>query len=155
MSSTSLAATKQDVINAINAHYQVGDTNFRLPQKYINMGEEYLNSHPLTSEQYSQILACINSAVAYAREIGHLRYKEYTKEQINKGLSFVLAACKAAEVNLKEEINKEKNNCDDDKNINTDITDMISKRLEERSSMFSSKQDSRIAVRRENSEHKT
>ena len=116
MSSTSLAATKQDVINAINAYYQVGDTNFRLPQKYINKGEAYLNSHPLTSEQYDRILGCIYSAVAYAREIGHVRYKEYTKEQINKGLSFVLAACKAAEVDLSSEM---KNNADDLHNIET------------------------------------
>ncbi len=110
LSSYSQAATKQDVINAINAYYQVGDTNFRLPQKYINKGEAYLNSHPLTSEQYSKILGCINSAVAYAREIGHVRYKEYTKEQINKGLSYVLAACKYAEVDMKSEMSKDSSN---------------------------------------------
>ena len=107
LSSFSLGATKQDVINAINAHYQVGDTNFRLPQKYINKGEAYLNSHELTSEQYSKILDCIYAAVAYAREIGHVRYKEYTKEQINKGLSYVLAACKAANVDMSAEMKNE------------------------------------------------
>ncbi len=119
-SSYSLAATKEDVINAINAHYQVGDTNFRLPQKYINKGEAYLNSHPLTSEQYSKILDCISAAVAYAREIGHVRYKEYTKEQINKGLSIVLQACKAAEVDLKAEM---KNNAEDLHNVETQVFD--------------------------------
>ena len=117
-SSISLGATKQDVINAINAYYQVGDTNFRLPQKYINKGEAYLNSHPLTSEQYSKILDCISAAVAYAREIGHVRYKEYTKEQINKGLSIVLAACKAAEVDLKAEMN---NNAEELHNVETQV----------------------------------
>ena len=113
--SLSFAATKQDVINAINAHYQVGDTNFRLPQKYINRGEAYLNSHPLTSEQYDKILGCINAAVAYAREIGHVNYKQYTKEQINRGLQIIYAACQAAEVDLKEEMNKK----DDEPTVTT------------------------------------
>lgn len=106
LSSVCFAATKADVIAAINATYKVGDETFRLPQKYINRGTTYLNSHPLTSEQYSQILGCINSAVAYCREIGHVRYKEYTKEQINKGLSIVAAACRAAEVDMEEEAKK-------------------------------------------------
>lgn len=106
LSSVCFAATKADVIAAINATYKVGDETFRLPQKYINRGTSYLNEHPLTSEQYSQILGCINSAVAYCREIGHVRYKEYTKEQINKGLSIVAAACRAAEVDMEEEAKK-------------------------------------------------
>lgn len=134
--SFSYAATKEDVINAINATYQVGDSSFRLPQKYVNRGVAYLNSHPLTSEQYSRILGCIGAAVNYAREIGHVRYKEYTKEQINKGLQYVYAACAAAEVNLNEEAKKEEEpapvsstsaTTSVDINANTEQTEKINK----------------------------
>ena len=108
-----------------------------MPQKYINRGVAYLNSHPLTSEQYSRILGCIGAAVNYAREIGHVRYKEYTKEQINKGLQYVYAACAAAEVNLNEEVKKEEETAPEntssssaiavDINANTEQTEKINK----------------------------
>ena len=102
------AATKEDVISAINKTYSVSETkNYRLPQKYIDKGVEYLNSHPLTSAQYSRILAAINKAVEFAREVGHTNYKQYTKEQLNRALNIVLEACKAADVDLNEEIKKE------------------------------------------------
>ena len=108
-SSFALAATKQDVINAINASYYVSEEqpSFRLPEKYRNKGITYLNEHELTSKQYSQILAAINEGVAYAREIGHTHYKKYTKEQLNRALSIVNKACAAAEVDMNEEVNKE------------------------------------------------
>ncbi len=105
------AATKEDVIVAINATYQVSETEkFRLPQKYINKGEEYLNTHPLTSKQYSQILAAIDKAVEFAREVGHTNYKKYTKEQINRALSIIIEACRAANVDFEAELRKETNN---------------------------------------------
>ena len=110
-SSLSFGATKQDVINAINASYYVSEEqpSFKLPEKYRNKGITYLNEHELTSKQYSQILAAINEGVAFAREVGHTHYKKYTKEQLNKALKIVSSACKAAGVDMNEEINKEQN----------------------------------------------
>ena len=107
--STSLAATKEDVISALHSSYYVSEKqpNFRLSSKYIQKGEQYLNEHPLKPEQYDMILAAINKGVAFAREVGHTRYKEYTKEQYNTALNIILEACAAANVDLEEEINKE------------------------------------------------
>ncbi len=106
--SFSFGATKEDVIAALNQSYYVSEAqpSFRLSSKYINRGVKYLNEHPLTSQQYDGILAAINKGVAFARQVGHTRYREYTKEQYNTALSIILEACSAADVDLEEELQK-------------------------------------------------
>ncbi len=99
-----LAATKEDVIVAINKTYVVGKEKFRLPQKIINKGESYLKKHPLTSEEYDKILICIDNAVALAREIGTTDITKISKKDRKRALNILVEAARTAKVDLNKEL---------------------------------------------------
>lgn len=98
------AATKEDVISAINKTYTVGDETYRLPQKIITKGENYLNKNKLSSAQYDNILRCIDNAVALAREVGTTDIKKVSKEDLNRALQILTEASASANLDLNEEL---------------------------------------------------
>jgi len=100
------AATKEDVIAAINKTYTVVDETYRLPQNVINKGVNYLNTHPLTSAQYDNILKCIDNAVALAREVGTTDISKVSREDLQKALKILTEASNSANVDLNEYINE-------------------------------------------------
>lgn len=97
-------ATKYDVIKAINKTYQVGKEKYRLPQKIIDKGTNYLNKNELTEAQYDNILSCIDKAVALAREVGTTDIKKVSKEDLRRALEILREASSAANVNLDEKL---------------------------------------------------
>ena len=123
------AATKEDVIAAINATYSVGDTTYRLPQSVINKGVNFLNKKKLTSEQYDKILGTIGSAVALARQAGTTDITKVSKEDLKKGIGLIQQASSAANVDLSElsgklssELNSEKRKQQQSNNSNNGNT---------------------------------
>ena len=98
------AATKEDVISAINKTYTVGKETYRLPQKIITKGENYLNKNKLSSAQYDNILRCIDNAVALAREVGTTDIKKVSKEDLNRALQILTEASASANLDLNEEL---------------------------------------------------
>lgn len=100
------AATKEDVIIAINKTYLVGEEQFRLPQEIITKGENYLNKNPLTSKQYDNILRCIDNAYALALEMGTTDISKYSKEDINRVLTILIEASDSANIDLNKELNE-------------------------------------------------
>lgn len=101
------AATKEDVIRAINKTYTVGDERYRLPQNIINKGENYLNKNPLTSAQYDNILKCIDNAVALAREVGTTDISKVSREDLQRALRILIEASESANVDLDKYIDAE------------------------------------------------
>ena len=104
ITSNVFAATKEDVIAAINKTYTVGTETFRLPQKIITKGENYLKKNPMTSSQYDTILSCIDSAVALAREAGTTDLTKISKEDMNRALNILLEASRTANIDLNKEL---------------------------------------------------
>ncbi|MBO5179567.1 MAG: hypothetical protein J6B87_04395 [Clostridia bacterium] len=98
------AATKEDVITAINKTYTVGNETFRLPQKIITKGENYLKKNKLSSTQYDNILRCIDNAVALAREVGTTDIKKVSKEDLKRALQILTEASASANVDLNKEL---------------------------------------------------
>lgn len=98
------AATKDDVIIAINKTYIVGDETFRLPQEIITKGENYLNKNPLTPDKYDNILRCIDNAYALAKEMGTTDISKYSKEDINRALTILIEASDSANIDLNKEL---------------------------------------------------
>ena len=86
ISNISYGATKESVISAINNTYYVAGEPFRLPDKVIGKAISYLNSHNLTSEQYSSILSAINRAVDLANEVGTTDITKISKSDLKRGL---------------------------------------------------------------------
>ena len=101
------AATKEDVIRAINKTYTVADETYRLPQNIINKGENYLNKNPLTSAQYDNILKCIDNAVALAREVGTTDISKVSREDLQRALRILIEASESANVDLDKYIDAE------------------------------------------------
>ena len=97
---SSFAATKQDVINAINATYTVGDSTYRLPQNVINKGVDAINSKNLTSKQCDKILGMIGRAVAVAQRAGTTDITKVSKEDLDEGISILREATGAAKMDL-------------------------------------------------------
>ena len=120
----SYAATKEDVIIAINRTYSVGNESFRLPQKIITKGENYLNKNPLSEAQYDTILKCINEAVALAREVGTTDLSKVSKEELRRAINILTEASNSANIDLNKELSEnninlsvnEKNSSKDSKN---------------------------------------
>lgn len=102
------AATKQDVLSAINATYDVAGKKYRLPQDIINQGVEFLNNNELTSEQYDTIMWGINSAVAVAREEGTTNRKKMSEEGMRKLMYIASEVSLVTDVDLDEAL--EENN---------------------------------------------
>lgn len=98
------AATKEDVISAINKTYTVGNETFRLPQKIITKGENYLKKNNLSSVQYDNILKSIDKAVALAREVGTTDIKKVSKEDLKRALEILTEASASANVDLNKEL---------------------------------------------------
>ncbi len=98
------AATKEDVIAAINKTYIVGDETFRLPQNIINKGINYLNKNPLTEAQYDRILNCISKGVAFANEVGTTNIDEISDEDLDKAFMILAEAADSANIDLNEEL---------------------------------------------------
>lgn len=103
-------ATKQDVINAINATYPVGDSSYRLPQSVINKGVNAINSRDLTPQQCDRILGMIGRAVAVAQHAGTTDITKVSKEDIQAGISIIREATGAAKMDLGLSIPKIDNN---------------------------------------------
>lgn len=99
-STVSVAATKEDVIAAISASYDVAGTTFRLPDEIIAKGTDFLNKYNMTSEQYSQIMTQINKAVATAKQIGTLDVNKMTDEQKASFIIILLEVIKIANLNM-------------------------------------------------------
>ena len=102
LTSSVMAATKEDVIAALNATYTVGNETYRLPQSAINKGVNFLNKRKLTSEQYDKILGVIGSAVSLAREAGTTDITKAKPSDIKKGLGLIHEAASVANVSLSE-----------------------------------------------------
>lgn len=102
--SVTFGATKYDVITAINKTYQVGKEKYRLPQKIIDKGTNYLNKNELTEAQYDNILNCIDKAVALAREVGTTDIRKVSKEDLRRALEILREASSAANVNFDEKL---------------------------------------------------
>ena len=118
-SSTVMAATKEDVIAALNATYTVGDDTYRLPQSAINKGVNFLNKKKLTSEQYDKILGLIGSAVSLARQAGTTDITKVSKEDLRKGLGIIAEASSVANVSLSEVTSSLYKNAGKDTSSNT------------------------------------
>ncbi len=98
------ATTKEDVIAAINKTYTVGEETFRLPQKIIDKGINYLNKNPLTEAQYNKILNCISKGVALANEIGTTNIDEISDEDLDRALLILAEVADSVDVDLNEEL---------------------------------------------------
>ena len=99
-STVGIAATKEDVIAAISASYDVAGTTFRLPDEIIAKGTDFLNKYNMTSEQYSQIMIQINEAVATTKQIGTLDVNKMTDEQKASLIIILLEVIKIANLNM-------------------------------------------------------
>lgn len=96
------AATREDVIGALNATYTVGSETYRLPQSAINKGVNFLYSREFTSAQYDKMLGVIGSAVSIAREAGTTDITKVSKEDLRRGLGLISQASAAANISLSE-----------------------------------------------------
>lgn len=86
------AATKSDIINAINKTYTVNKETYTLPEGIRKKASEYINTHELTSEDCDLLLAYIDEAVAFANKLGTVNISKISKENIQKGLAIVYKA---------------------------------------------------------------
>ncbi|MBQ9280431.1 MAG: hypothetical protein IJ215_05265 [Clostridia bacterium] len=125
----SFAATKEDVLSALNQTYQVSGESFKLPQKYISKGEEYLNNNDLTSEQYDTIINAVGKAVAIAESAGTTDLSKISKEDKQKALGVVMETSRNINLDLETELSKSNNNASnptnssEDQNVKVDSTD--------------------------------
>ena len=103
-SNSSYAATKEDVISAINKTYIIGEETYRLPEKIIIKGQNYLNKNPLKPNQYDTILECIDSAVALAIELGTTDIKKVSKDDMRRALNILVKASESANIDLNKEL---------------------------------------------------
>jgi len=95
-----MAATKEDVVGALNATYSVGSDSFRLPQSLINKGVAFLNSKEFTPEQYDKMLATIGGAVSFARSVGTTDITKISKEDLRTGIGIIQGAASKANINV-------------------------------------------------------
>lgn len=122
------AATKEDVIGAINATYTVGNETYRLPQSAINKGISFLNSREFTPQQYDKMLGLIGSAVSLARQAGTTDITKVSKEDLRKGLAIISQASSASNISLSEVTGSLYRNAGkDDSTSNSDKVEYIEK----------------------------
>lgn len=69
------AATKNDLINEIKAGVTVGDKVKEIPDKYVDLAEDFLAANDLTSEQLDTAMADLQEAKALWASTGETEFK--------------------------------------------------------------------------------
>lgn len=86
------AATKEDLIVAINKTYYVAGKAYILPENIRVKGINYLRTHYFTEDECTKIMQYIDEAVAFANEVGTTDITKVSSEDINKGMKIVSKA---------------------------------------------------------------
>ena len=100
------AATKQDVISALTRTYKVAGKDFKIPQKYVTKGVDYLNNNDLTSEQYDKIINVISKGMEIADNAGTTKLKELSKEDLQKAIGLAMETSKELNIDIEAEMAK-------------------------------------------------
>ncbi len=91
------AATKEDLVVAINKTYYVAGKSYTLPENIRVKGINYLRTHYFTEEECAKIMQYIDEAVAFANEVGTTDITKVSSEDINKGMKIVSKAVAIAD----------------------------------------------------------
>lgn len=96
------ATTKQDVLNALNSTYEVAGKNYKVPQKWVNAGVEFLDNNELTSEQCDTILWGIHAGIEVAREEGTTDRRKISDAGMQKLMYIASEVSLATDVDIDE-----------------------------------------------------